>query len=552
MEKNSVDKTWENYQNKVKLEHDGQVRQEYLRVIGHFRSYCGEKPATTEVARDYLQRFLNLSRNTRSRYTDIINGVLKAFGQEKVTRVKVPKREPKYIPGEEFATFFEALRNRKKYKQTITRDVLLFRLMDATGLRSNEAATLRVCDLFLDGHYENDPYLVAHGKGSKDRSIPLIREMAQELKAIIKDKKPEDLVFGLKAKSIVNKFYEWKKKAGVSLSSHDLRRHFATELNASGADIRTTQQLMGHLYIETTQGYIGLPQQTTREAIQRRQDYIQKRNNNPPPDVLKNPNSGKPEGFIELPHKNKIRELAKALVQNIVLPSVMVKDLWKELQSEFRSGKYYLPLGEVDIDQDKQIKVKYPDITLGIAEPHLTNGLISHLATSDVLRFKELTGKDGLFNNLAVKAGEYSQSLLEFLRLITDEVKKREAKLNFLDNGQPGLTRWFPMTIWIDAIQKASGHNWIHDSWYHPPEHNPSNLWQLKCGGYIIGYSHSKNRLDIYEDWHKRLRTHFTEDKFAKDISIKNSEMTDLLQYIKVRLLEFSDMERIRGQCELC
>jgi hypothetical protein len=39
MKKNSINKTWGNYLNKVKLEHDGEVLREYLRVLGNFQSY---------------------------------------------------------------------------------------------------------------------------------------------------------------------------------------------------------------------------------------------------------------------------------------------------------------------------------------------------------------------------------------------------------------------------------------------------------------------------------------------------------------------------------
>ena len=286
MKKPSIEKTWENYLSKVKLEHDGDVLSEYLRVLGNFRSFLGKKQPTAERTIEYLQRFTKRSRNTRARYSTIINGALEAFGEKKVPPIKTPKQEPRYVPEQAFTTFFAMLGSKKRYKNTITRDVLMFRLMDAAGLRCIEAATLRVRDLFLEGRYEDEPYLVAHGKGNKDRTIPLAHETAQDLKSFIKGKSPEDLVFGLKSRSISNKFYVWKKKAGVQLSAHDLRRHFATELNALGVDIRTAQQLMGHSNVGTTQGYIGLPPEAARAAIQLRQEYISKKDKITRQDVI--------------------------------------------------------------------------------------------------------------------------------------------------------------------------------------------------------------------------------------------------------------------------
>jgi site-specific recombinase XerD len=95
----------------------------------------------------------------------------------------------------------------------------MFQAMDAAGLRCDEVATLRVYDLFLDGCYREEPYLIAYGKGDKDRAIPLTAEVAQILLLFIKDKRTKDLVFGLKTKSAINKFYVWKQKAGASIST---------------------------------------------------------------------------------------------------------------------------------------------------------------------------------------------------------------------------------------------------------------------------------------------------------------------------------------------
>lgn len=147
----------------------------------------------------------------------------------------------------------------------------MFQVMDATGMRCAEVADLKVRDLFLDSRYQKEPYLIAHGKGDKDRLIPLTFEMSQTLRSFVKNKSSGDSVFGLKAKSVVNKFYKWKRKAGVSISAHDLRRHFATDLNDLGIDIRTTQEILGHEDVSTTQSYVAMPSKAARETIERRE-----------------------------------------------------------------------------------------------------------------------------------------------------------------------------------------------------------------------------------------------------------------------------------------
>ncbi len=58
--------------------------------------------------------------------------------------------------------------------------------------------------------------------------------------------------------------------------------------------------------------------------------------------------------YVETPHKQKMRELARALAERICLPSLWDKDLWKDIPVEFKPGKYSLPIGTVEIDEDIQ------------------------------------------------------------------------------------------------------------------------------------------------------------------------------------------------------
>jgi hypothetical protein len=259
----------------------------------------------------------------------------------------------------------------------------------------------------------------------------------------------------------------------------------------------------------------------------------------------------KQEPYEETPHKQKMRELTKALAEGIHLPSPWDEDLWRDFDVEFRPGKYSLSIGAVEIGEDKQIKVNYHDIGAGIAEPHLVKWLYGHLSTSGLSKFVELVGDNGKFSNLAGKAGQYSKALLEFLKLIADEVKDYKAKTNFRWEVKPGLTKWFILTAWNDVLQKAGGYPWIDDSWYKPHEIIPNtNLWQLRCGAYIIGIAKSRKTLKTYENWHKKLRA--AEHQSAKDIQAKSQELSNIAQDIRQLLQEFSDIEHLPGRCELC
>ena len=259
------------------------------------------------------------------------------------------------------------------------------------------------------------------------------------------------------------------------------------------------------------------------------------------------------EPYEETSHKLKIREVAKALAETISLPSTWDKDLWRDLPIEFQPGKYSLSIGVAEIADNGQMKVSYYRIGAGNAEPHLVKGLFNHLNTSGLSEFAGIVGDKGKPNNLVGKAGQYSQALLMFLKLIADEVKGYRAKVNFHDEPKPGLTKWFIITVWNDVIQKASGHSWIDDSWYKPPESIPdTSLWQLKCGSYGISIARSKKTLATYKNWHKKLRVKHAEHPLAIDIAVKDREMGNIAQEIRQQLQKFSDMEHLPGHCELC
>jgi len=254
-------------------------------------------------------------------------------------------------------------------------------------------------------------------------------------------------------------------------------------------------------------------------------------------------------------HKPQMRKMARAIAEEISLPFYGDKNLWSELPVEFQAGTYPLQIGLVEIDENKQIKVNYCCIGAGIAEPHLVKGLYSHLSTSGLPKFAELVGKNGKLNDLVDEAEQYSHELLTFLKFIADEVKEYRAKVDFHDKGnpKPGLTKWFIITVWRDALEKAGGYLGINNSWYKPYENiSNTNLWQLRCGAYPIAIARSQRTLAMYENWHKRIRIKYGKHPLAKGIHDKSQELNNNCQDIRRILREFSDTQYLPGRCELC
>lgn len=145
------------------------------------------------------------------------------------------------------------------------RDRALLEVLYATGLRVSE-----VCDLTCEDVNLRDGFLVARGKGSKERIVPLgdwaISWLKRHLEggrhALLKARSSRALFVGprgcrLTRQGVWKLIKRYALAAGISkpLSPHKLRHSFATHLLERGADLRAVQAMLGHADISTTQIY---------------------------------------------------------------------------------------------------------------------------------------------------------------------------------------------------------------------------------------------------------------------------------------------------------
>ncbi|MGI8732326.1 MAG: site-specific tyrosine recombinase XerD [Pyrinomonadaceae bacterium] len=141
------------------------------------------------------------------------------------------------------------------------RDRALLEVMYAAGLRVSELVTLKQAD--VDVHAG---LVVCHGKGSKERRVPIGKSAIhwlQQYSAVRagygKPSLPQ--MFVNRGKPLTRQFAwamikRYAAKAGVKdISPHTLRHSFATHLLQRGADSRSVQALLGHSDISTTQIY---------------------------------------------------------------------------------------------------------------------------------------------------------------------------------------------------------------------------------------------------------------------------------------------------------
>jgi integron integrase len=282
--------------------HDSRRSEEaYLHWIGRFiRFLGGQHPRQSREPQ--VNRFLThlavddqVSASTQYQALTALLFLYERVLQEPLDRIvgviraKKPRRLPVVLTADEVARLFAHLSGTPR---------LIAMLLYGAGLRQMEALRLRVKDI----DFEPRVVIVREGKGNKDRRTPLPVSLVESLQAHlvrVKQLHERDLADGFGAVELPDAFdrksphaakcWLWVSvfpganistdpRSGVRRRHHDhesnmaraltaaarqanlakrvtchtLRHSFATHLLASGSDIRTVQELLGHASVETT------------------------------------------------------------------------------------------------------------------------------------------------------------------------------------------------------------------------------------------------------------------------------------------------------------
>lgn len=192
----------------------------------------------------------------------IMEGILK---QDPLAHIHSP-RQAFRLPKVLHPTEVEALLNLPKGDHPIgLRNDAMIELLYATGLRVSELVSLPMGAVNLEAGY-----LIAYGKGAKERLVPigkcarekLTRYLTVARPLLLKTRSASLLFINRSGKRISRQAFwmqlkETARKAGIrrSITPHMLRHSFASHLLEGGADLRSVQMLLGHADISTTQIY---------------------------------------------------------------------------------------------------------------------------------------------------------------------------------------------------------------------------------------------------------------------------------------------------------
>ncbi len=215
----------------------GQVRREDIESV--FRAQTWQ----LETRRSYS--------NALRRFFGYLAEVEKIAEDPTVKLPKVPTRPPvaRPTPDDVFAAALMRADDRGR---------LMMRLAAEAGLRRSEVAKVNSRDLLVG------PSLLVHGKGAKDRVIPISDDLARHIG------NADGWLFSgrfgghIEPKSVGNIVSDLLPEGW---SMHTLRHRFATRAYRATRDIRAVQMLLGHASVATTQRYLATSEDEMRAAM---------------------------------------------------------------------------------------------------------------------------------------------------------------------------------------------------------------------------------------------------------------------------------------------
>jgi site-specific recombinase XerD len=158
---------------------------------------------------------------------------------------------------------------------TALRNRLIFKMMIFGGFRRSEIIGLRVFDLVKAG--SRSWMFKVQGRNTMARAVPLHPSLYENIAEYLKTRSSASEYLFLRAQSakpisIYTIHYLFKEinlriPLKMRISPRVLRSTFAANLAHNGENIKTIQDLLGHVLLETTQRYLPTPMTSRQQAI---------------------------------------------------------------------------------------------------------------------------------------------------------------------------------------------------------------------------------------------------------------------------------------------
>lgn len=180
---------------------------------------------------------------------------------------KRPQRLPRSVPARSLAGMLDAIEDTDPLS---LRDRAMLEMLYGTGVRVSELVGMRVRDVEAD-------LVRVMGKGSKERVVPLAGEARRSVDRYLKEGRPplavqasgDALWLGTRGGPLDSRGVRRVVQQRIGTFPHALRHSFATHLLENGADLRTVQELLGHVDLATTQTYTAVSRSHLKATYER-------------------------------------------------------------------------------------------------------------------------------------------------------------------------------------------------------------------------------------------------------------------------------------------
>ncbi len=280
----------------------------YLKDIENFREYLMNEDFGTllefkvkNVPRYYIAYLVsqNYTRRTINRHISALRSFYRYTLSNGLTKdnpfkgVETPKNEknlPKFLYPKEINHMFEAIDASTALGR---RDMVILELLYGSGLRVSE-----LCSLTEERLDFSNEVVKVFGKGHKERLVPLSNKAIEALKEYLYLGRPELLLKNeinnpkelllnhhggaltpRGVRVILNNIID-KTSENIHVSPHMLRHSFATHLLDGGADLRSVQEMLGHVNLSTTQIYTHISKEQIKRAYMKHHPRQVKENTN--------------------------------------------------------------------------------------------------------------------------------------------------------------------------------------------------------------------------------------------------------------------------------
>ncbi|WP_278959958.1 tyrosine recombinase XerC [Lactobacillus apis] len=236
--------------------------------------FDGWKKVTRRDVELFIQNLAErkVARSTQSRKMSSLRSLYRFLTKRKIVKIDPTQtvvlrakdhKLPQFFYAPEIKQVFDSL---KSTEPLTMRNLAMFELFYTTGMRVSEVSELKIEQIDLELKI-----ILVHGKGNKDRYVAFDKQTEEALSNYLNEGRPKLLKNAADTKTVfLNNLgkplttrgieYIMQKvfnNAGINgkVHPHELRHSFATAMLNNGADLRSVQELLGHINLSTTQIY---------------------------------------------------------------------------------------------------------------------------------------------------------------------------------------------------------------------------------------------------------------------------------------------------------